>query len=145
MAHALSDRERVVEYIKRETESAATFETDYAEPCGWRGNFVRINLKAVAEGKISAQTLADAFMASAIEVTEADLEAWKCEWQDIERAVMTLYPTLEGLEEDSKAIAQLLSVGKYVMHHSCHYNAAYAPHYRIVSHKEYEKLKIILK
>ena len=84
-------------------------------------------------------------MASAIEVTEADLEAWKCEWQDIEMAVMTLYPTLEGLEEDSKAIALLLSEGKYVMHHSCHYNAAYAPHYRIVSHKEYEKLKIILK
>lgn len=122
-----------------------TFETDYAEPCGWRGNFVRINLKAVAEGKISAEALADAFMASAIEVTEADLEAWKCEWQNIERAVMTLYPTLEGLEEDSKAIAQLLSEGKYVMHHSCHYNAAYTPHYRIVSRKEYEKLKTILK
>lgn len=84
-------------------------------------------------------------MASAIEVTEADLEAWKCEWQNIERAVMTLYPTLEGLEEDSKAIAQLLSEGKYVMHHSCHYNAAYTPHYRIVSRKEYEKLKTILK
>ena len=84
-------------------------------------------------------------MASAIEVTEADLEAWKCEWQNIEMAVMTLYPTLEGLEEDSKAIAQLLSEGKYVMHHSCHYNAAYTPHYRIVSRKEYEKLKTILK
>lgn len=58
---------------------------------------------------------------------------------------MTLYPTLEGLEADSKAIAQLLSEGKYVMHHSCQYNAAYAPHYRIVSRKEYEKLKTILK
>ena len=145
MAHALADRERVVEYIKRETESAVTFETDYAEPCGWRGNFVRINLKAVAEGKISAQTLADAFIASAIEVTEADLEAWKCEWQDIESFVRDIYPTLESLEEDSKAIALLLSEGKYVMHHSCHYNAAYTPHYRIVSRKEYEKLKTILK
>lgn len=145
MAHALSDRERVVESIKRETESAVTFETDYAEPCGWRGNFVRINLKAVAKGKITAQALADAFIASAIDVTEADLEAWKGEWQDIERAVITLYPTLAGLEADSKAIAQLLSEGKYAMHHSRQYNAAYAPHYRIVSRKEYEKLKTILK
>lgn len=69
----------MVEYIKRETEGATCFETDYAEPCGWRGNFVRINLKAVAEGKISAETLADAFMASAIEITDDDLEAWKRE------------------------------------------------------------------
>lgn len=135
----------MVEYIKRETEGATSFENNYAEPCGWRGNYVRINLKAVAEGKISAQTLADAFMASAIEITDEDLEAWKREWQDIEGAVKALYPNLEDFEADSKAIAQLLSEGKYVMHHSSQYNAAYAPHYRIVSRNEYEKLKNRLK
>ena len=41
--------------------------------------------------------------------------------------------------------AALLAEGKYVMHHSRKYNRLYAPHYRIVSRKEYEKLKTILK
>ncbi len=73
------------------------------------------------------------------------METWKDEWEVIERAVLTLYPTLEGYNEDSEAIATLLSEGKYATHHSPQYNAAYSPHYRIVSRKEYEKLKTILK
>ena len=135
----------MVDNIVRECQSATSFEADYSEPCGWRGDFVRINLKAVAEGKISAEALADAFMASTVEVTEADLTAWRAEWAAIESVVAELYPTLEGLKEDSEAIAALLAEGKYVMHHSRKYNKLYAPHYRIVSRKEYEKLKTILK
>lgn len=84
-------------------------------------------------------------MASAIEIADDDLEAWKREWQDIEGAVKALYPNLEDFETDSKAIAQLIAEGKYAMHHSSQYNAAYAPHYRIVSRNEYEKLKNRLK
>ena len=60
VAHALADRERVVVYIVRQAQSATRFEEQYYEPCGWRGDFIRINIKAVAEGKISAEELADA-------------------------------------------------------------------------------------
>lgn len=135
----------MVEYIVRESQTATRFEERYAEPCGWRGNFIRINLKAVVEGKISAEELADAFIASAVAVNEEDLASWQTEWTDIERAVAEHYPTLEGFEEDSATIAALISDGKYVMHHSRKYNEVYSPHYRIVSREQYEKLKHKLK
>ena len=113
--------------------------------CGWRGNFVSINLKAVKEGKITATELADAFMASVVEVRNEDIICWQAEWADIERAVKEEYPTLEGFKEDSAAIANMISDGKYVVHHSKIYNQTYNPHYRIVSRKEYNKLKDRLK
>ena len=135
----------MVDYIIRESQNATSFESEYAEPCGWRSNFVRINLKAVAEGRITAEELADAFIASVVEVTEADLTAWRSEWAEIEHIVAELYPTLDGYKEDSDAISALLLEGKYVMHHSQQYNKHYAPHYRIVSRNEYNKLKHKLK
>lgn len=135
----------MVEYIVREAQTATRFEEQYYESCGWRGDFIRINLKAVAEGKITAEELADAFIASAVAVSEEDLAAWRAEWADIERVVAEHYPTLEGFEEDSSAIAALIADGKYVMHHSRKYNEVYSPHYRIVSKEQYEKLKDRLK
>lgn len=84
-------------------------------------------------------------MASTEAIEEADLQSWSSEWQQIERAVRELYPNLEGFERDSATIATLLSEGKYVMHHSKVYNSTYAPHYRIVSREEYDKLKDRLK
>ena len=135
----------MVDYIIRESQHATSCESEYAEPCGWRSNFVRINLKAVAEGRITAEELADAFIASVVEVTEADLTAWRSEWAEIEHIVAELYPTLDGYKEDSDAISALLLEGKYVMHHSQQYNKHYAPHYRIVSRNEYNKLKHKLK
>ena len=135
----------MVKYIVREAQTATRFEEHYCEPCGWRGDFIRINLKAVAEGKITAEELADAFIASAVAVSEDDLAAWRAEWADIERVVAEHYPTIEGFKEDSAAIADLIADGKYVMHHSRKYNEVYSPHYRIVSREQYEKLKHKLK
>ncbi len=106
---------------------------------------MRINLKAVKEGKISATELAEAFTASVVAITEEDLTAWKTEWQSIERTVRELYPTLNALEEDAATIASLLESGQYAMHHSKIYNQKYHPHYRIVSREEYNKLKSKLK
>lgn len=99
----------------------------------------------MVEGKISAQELADAFIASAVAVSETDIDIWRAEWLEIERIVRKLYPTLEGMDSDSATIAQLISEGKYVMHHSAEYNQHYSPHYRIVSREQYEKLKHKLK
>ena len=135
----------MVDYIIRESQNATSFESEYAEQCGWRSNFVRINLKAVAEGKITAEQLADTFIASAVAVSDTDIDTWRAEWLEIEGIVRRLYPTLEGFEADSISIAQLMAEGKYVMHHSQQYNKHYAPHYRIVSREQYEKLKDRLK
>lgn len=84
-------------------------------------------------------------MASVVEVRDEDIASWQAEWADIERTVKEEYPTLEGFKADSAAIATMISDGKYMMHHSKIYNQTYNPHYRIVSRKEYNKLKDRLK
>lgn len=162
VAHALSDREKVEQYIVRETERAEQFEPQYIEPCGWRGDFVRVNLKAVRDGILTASELADAFMASQSmegerllegeqlldgKLTkngeqskngERPLECWQSEWRDIMRAVRCVAPDLADFQRDSTAIATLLAEGKYVMHHSKTYNEHYHPHYRIVRRDIFE-------
>lgn len=124
---------------------ATDFEEQYTEVCGWRGNYVRINLKAVKEGKISAAELALAFISSGKNVNSEDLHSWKAEWQSIESIVRELYPTLNNFEQDSEAIDSMLESGGYVVHHSKIYNQTYNPHYRIVSREEYNRLKDKLK
>ena len=66
VAHALGSAEQVENYIAYESAKAESFESDYFESCGWRGDFVRVNLKAVREGKISVSDLAQAFIASSV-------------------------------------------------------------------------------
>ncbi len=157
VAHALSDREKVEQYIVRETERAEQFEPQYIEPCGWRGDFVRVNLKAVRDGILTASELADAFMASqSVEGEqlldgeqplegkltkngERPLECWQREWRDIMRAVRCVAPDLADFQRDSTAIATLLTEGRYVMHHSKRYNEHYHPHYRIVRRDIFER------
>lgn len=145
VAHALGSAEQVANYIAYECTKAERFENDYIENCGWRGNFVRVNLKAVREGRISVDELAEAFIESAKAVENFELHSWLQEWQQIERAVREINPDLAGFERDSATIATLISSGNYVMHHSRRYNEAYAPHYRIVSREQYNKLKDKLK
>ena len=145
VVHALAQRDIIERYILREIELATDFEEPYIEPCGWRGCYVRINLKAVKDGKIRATELADAFIASAAAVTSEDLQSWREEWEGIETAVRGLYPTLDGFEEDSAMIRAVIERGEYAVHHSKIYNEKYNPHYRIVSRNEYNKLKDRLK
>ena len=103
------------------------------------------NVRPESMARITTKELADAFIASVVDVNPTDLEAWRAEWTEIERVVAELYPTLEGFQADSEAIAALIAEGKYVMYHSRKYNEHYAPHYRIVSREQYEKLKDKLK
>lgn len=42
--------------------------------------------------------------------------------------------TIDGYQQDSAKIAELIATGKYVVHHSRRYNDHYKPHYRIVHH-----------
>lgn len=135
VAHLLGSREQVYNYICIELEAEDYAEgSRYYEPCGWQGNYCRVYLNAIKEGYITADILTDAFMASAPEVAPQVTDKWVAQWRVIENVVRERYPNLYNLEADSQAIKELLSQGKYVMHHSRRFNAAYHPHYRIIHH-----------
>ena len=138
-AHMLTDRESVKGYILRELETATVLEGDYYEPCGWQGNFYRINLKAIKDQKITADELTDAFMESAKGIDDSLTPQWTEEWNQLMEAIKTTAPHLNGFSQDSTLIANLLNDGKYVVHHSPAFDSCYQPHYRIVRKDVFEK------
>lgn len=139
VAHLLSDRESVKRYIDYELSNADSLVSSYYEPCGWRGDFVRVNLSAIRDGRITTDMLTDAFMASAEFSMKNSTEEWKTLWQDIMAEARRTSPALKNFSEDSIAIAALLDRGEYVMHHSEEYRDAHHPHYRIIHHTIFER------
>ena len=139
--HLISDRQSALDYILSELALADTLMGPATEPCGWQGNYVRVNLSVIADGLMTVEELTDALIASAKEVTPKDIERWKTEWAEIEEIIETAYPGIPDLKEDKARIAELLDSGQYAYHHSATYNAAYHPHYRLIA-KELLKLNM---
>ncbi len=138
--HIIRDRQSALDYILSEIASADSFYGPVEEPCGWEGNYVRLNLSVVADGKISAEELTEALMESAKEVREEDVQRWKGEWAAILSIIRQSHPDLDGLDEDSAKIDSLLASGQYAFHHSKGYEEDYHPHYRILDADVLRKL-----
>ena len=139
VAHLLSDRESVKRYIEYELSNADSLVSSYYEPCGWRGEFIRVNLSAIRDGRITTDMLVDAFMASAEFSMKNSTEEWKILWQDVMNEARRISPALKNFSEDSIAIAALLERGEYVIHHSKEYREAHHPHYRIIHRTLFER------
>ena len=131
-AHILTDRQAVIRYIESELKASTSFEEDDYQPCGWQENFYQVNLKVIADGRVPMDVFVDAFMASANGIDTTLTPAFVKDWQELQQAVRTLRPQLEGYREDSTLLAHLLKEGKYVVHHSRKFNEHYHPHYRII-------------
>ena len=131
--HIIQDRQTALDYILSEWASADTLIGPRTETCGWRGNYVRVNLSVLADSLMTADELTDALMASVKEVKDGDIEKWKNEWSEILAIIEKEFPDIPDLQDDKARIEELLASGKYACHHSAAYNAAYHPHYRIIA------------
>ena len=130
--HIIADRQSALDYILSELAEADTLTGPETEPCGWQGNYVRVNLSVIADGRMSAEEMTDALMASAREVKDEDVVRWRKEWAEIEAVIEKASPGLPDLEGDKARLAEFLASGNYACHHSAAYEAAYHPHYRII-------------
>ena len=138
-AHILTNREAVTNYIQSEMESAEAWEEHDYIPCGWQGNFLQVNLKVIADGRVPMDDFVDAFMASANGIDTTLTPSFIEDWHLIQQAVRLTDPQLEGFKEDSTLLSHLLKEGKYVVHHSRKFNAHYHPHYRIIRRDLFEE------
>ena len=138
-AHILTNREAVTNYIQSEMESAEAWEEHDYIPCGWQGNFLQVNLKVIADGRVPMDDFVDAFMASANGIDTTLTSSFIEDWHLIQQAVRLTGPQLEGFKEDSTLLSHLLKEGKYVVHHSRKFNAHYHPHYRIIRRDLFEE------
>ena len=139
--HLVGDTASVRGYL--EQELAATSADDlmpwYWEPCGIYGNYVRVSLRAVHEGFISADDLLNAFIASANSADRPSVEEWLALWHTIIKVIDQMNLNLPEYLQDKQGIEGVLSQGKYAISHSPDYRNAYAPHYRIVRRDIFER------
>ena len=138
-AHILTNRESVTKYIQYEMSQVESYENEDYVPCGWQGNFYQVNLKVIADGRVPMDTFVEAFMASAQGIDTTLTPQFIEDWQWMQQSIRKVVPDLEGFEEDSTLLANLLKEGKYVVHHSQKFNDHYQPHYRIIRKDIFEE------
>ena len=138
--HLVSGREGPENYLESELSEAKSFEPfDYQELM-YKNQFVRVNLRMIADGTIAKKDLLDAFMQSAKEFKLPEVSEWRKEWTEIAAIIKTGYPDLPGFREESLQIDSLLASGDYAVHHSEDYIREYDPHYRIIHRKYFNEL-----
>lgn len=138
-AHLLTDREAVEKYIRYEMETAKKFEEADYIPCGWQGNFLQVNLKVIADGRVPMDVFIDAFIAGANGIDTTLTASFIEDWTQIQQTIRKVFPDLKGFKEDSTLLSNLLKEGKYVVHHSRKFNEHYHPHYRIIRRDLFEE------
>ena len=138
--HLVSDREQVKTYLDEElnTTEKESLPQWYFEPCGIKGQYIRVNLRAVNEGLITEDMLLDAFIRSA-NVKRPSVKSWRRKWHKIIGTIDKMNLNLPDYDKEKQFIDSILSVGKYAISHSSDYRETYHPHYRIVERRIFEK------
>lgn len=155
VAHLISDTQACVSYLENEIkvmddELEATGERftvtvingcrvadyEYTLP---DSHFVRVDLHAVADGRVPLELLVELLMQSAATPPYMTQEEWTARWREIKSAAETLRPLPQDFDADAAAIDSLLAEGNYVMHHSRCYNEVYNPHYRLIRRDLFEQ------
>ena len=139
--HLVTDRQRVKAYLDEElnTTTLEDLLPWLYEPCGAEGNYVRVSIRAVKEGIISADLLLDAFIRSANASKHLSVSSWRERWHEILEVIDTINLNLPNYTDDKLFIDSILSVGKYAISHSPEYREAYHPHYRIVERSIFDQ------
>ena len=139
--HLVADTASVKHYLDQELAmvNAEDLQPWYYEPCGINGNYVRVSLRAVIDGHISADALCEAFIASANTEVRPSVDSWSAQWHDIVATIDQMGLNLAHYDDDRQFIENVLAQGAYAISHSPDYRNAYGPHYRIVERSIFER------
>lgn len=131
--HIVPDSAQAAAYLRRELEAVECTGASVYEPTGEQGNYYRVALAVIADGRVPFDSYLSAFLRSVRDVAPVDVAAWEAEWAAIEGFIASMGLGLPRYSEDAAAIRAMLSQGQYAVHHSRTYNEHYAPHYRIIA------------
>ena len=135
--HIISDTASARRYLMRELSEMGKTQSPYFEPTGSQGDYVRVYLSAVADSRITAEQLLDAFVRSA-NSRQKPVVSWMEKWQAIISIIQANKIELKGFETDLPLLTEAAR-NNQVVHHSRSYNEAYNPHYRIVERSIFER------
>ena len=135
--HMIPNVENARNYLMSEMEQASENSGAYYEPTGSEGKYIRVYLNAVADGKISAEQLLDAFVESANNV-EPRSDKWADQWTNIVKVIEEKQLPVK-MDDELKQWLKECSEQDEAVHHSGAYNQVYRPHYRIVERNIFEQ------
>lgn len=140
--HLVLDSAQCAEGIRTETGWLSTNDTNpLVDVTGTEGNYFRVNLSLVRDGVIPLEVLVHAVMRSSQVKPRMSVSDWACHWDMMHANMPKEVRMLPDYARDSANIADNLSRGVYVMHHSHRFNEAYNYHYRLVeSHVFFEEI-----
>ena len=137
--HMITDTAAMRDYLLDELQAALwdSVPNPYYEPTGAQGRFVRVYLRGIQEGLITAEQLFDAFVRSAEPVAQPTT-SWADEWASIVSELTA--EELMWLDRDTtQADLNLAAEMNRAVHHSNAYRQAYHPRYRIVEKTIFEQ------
>ena len=135
--HMITDTAAMRQYLDYELANMGNERSSlYYEPIGIDGNYVRVYLKSVVDGLITADELLQAFLDSAEARQEPAIE-WSSKWEAIVQVIDEIKP---GFGVDERTTLRQASLDNKAVHHSRIYNDNYHPHYRIIERSIFEIL-----
>ena len=138
--HMISDPAATERYLYQELEAMTADppvgDARHWEPVGADTQYVRVSLRAVADGKVTVQQLNNAFVRSAQVQCSVPFD-WATEWQTVLQTIADNHLPVADVATDSSRLAGM-SRANAAAHHSRRYNAAYHPHYRVVRREIFE-------
>lgn len=137
--HILKDKQTAEAYLQSELDETTVFEGPDYEPTGSHGNFYRVNIRVIKDGKIPFDSFFDAFVRSTRGVVKISDDQWRKEWSEIADEINYMELKFPNDAEDKREIEEKLRRGDFVMHHSQRFNESSNFHYRIISRPVFEK------
>ena len=145
--HIIKDSASCAQYIFDEMEQMDVPDPRFPdfEYTGVEGNYVRVNLRVVNDGRVPLDLFVRLLMQSANVKQKMPLYDWKGQWERLMVLLDTISPRPLNFETDAANLRAMLDRGETMVHHSQHFNQAYAPHYRIIRRDLFESqlLKLI--
>lgn len=136
--HLIADTTKAGKYLDWELSQTDYIDSTLFQPLGIHHDYYRINLILVKNGTIPRDTLLLGMFESAKLARKPDIESWKKEWNEVLSVIKQYKPDLPEMKQSEKLIAETLSTGNVVMHHSKLYEETYHPHYRIIHRSVFE-------
>ena len=138
-AHLTIDSLSALKHIEDELAKSKTLGGPDYQYAGCEGNYVRVNLRLVKDGKLSAAKLVECIRKSVEPPHPMTIEEWKYRWSQLENILVNMKPSPGHFTLDSESIESLLERGGYTVHHSYLFNSTYNFRYRIVRRDVFEK------
>lgn len=137
--HILSNLSASKDYLDRELADTTAFEGPLFEPTGAMGNFIRLNLSVIHDGKVPYDLYFSKFADSVNGIDPPSADQWIETWNFIDSVIKEKGLTFKDEENDRERIKEKMKTHDFVMHHSDDYNNAYHFRYRIFSREIFEK------